>query len=91
MVGALIANYTQRGFWKKGSLFLMTIPLIFLGVMLRFLIIFGLASAEKADLAMHFYHDFWSDLFSLGTVVGGLFLTGWVMKRGKRVDAGELS
>jgi len=89
MIGALIANYTHVGFRKKVVLFLMTIPLMTIGLTVRNLVIFGFALAGKDEWVWRGY-DWYEMLLFLG-VVAGLFLVGRMMNFFLERQGGEES
>ena len=81
MTSAIYANYSQRGWWRKLSLFALSIPLTFLGNWLRIFLILGLAQYGQERFAMKAYHDWAGLLVVFPTVVFGMLFFGWLIRK----------
>ena len=81
---AIFANYRQRGWWRKVTLFALSFPLLFFAGYFRILFILGLVQYGKVDFAMRFYHDWAGLLVIFPTVVLGMLFFGWLIKKRER-------
>ena len=73
---AIFANYSQRGWWRKVTLFALSFPLLFFAGCFRILFILGLVQYGKVDFVMRFYHDWAGLLVIFPTVVLGMLFFG---------------
>lgn len=75
------AYFTQPTWFRRGLLFVLSIPIAIFGNVMRILTIAAVASACSADFAMGFYHDYSGYVVFLTAVLlmvaaGGLITKG---------------
>lgn len=79
---AAYAYFTQKGFWKKGLLFICSLPIAVIGNMVRIMSICVVASWFGQEVATGYYHDYSGFVI----FVVGVFLMFYLGEQIKKMD-----